>query len=32
MNVEGGWKLKSIFGFMETNHEPLYLDMQSMVQ
>jgi hypothetical protein len=25
-NVEGGWKLKPVFCFMETIYEPLHLD------
>jgi len=32
VNVEGGWKLKFIFCFMETAHTPLYLDKWSLIQ
>jgi hypothetical protein len=30
--VEGGWKLKCIFCFVETTHEPLHLDKLGLVQ
>jgi hypothetical protein len=32
MNVEGDWKLKFVFGFMETSHEPLQLNEWSLMQ
>jgi hypothetical protein len=32
VNVEGGWKLKFVFCFMETTHEPLHLDKRSLAQ
>jgi hypothetical protein len=31
-NVEGSWKLKFIFCFMETNHKLLHLDKLSLAQ
>jgi hypothetical protein len=31
-NVEGSWKLKSLFWSMETTHESLHLDKWSLVQ
>jgi hypothetical protein len=28
MNMEGGWKLKFVFYFMQTMHESLHLQLQ----
>jgi hypothetical protein len=30
--MEGGWKLKFIFNFMEITHEPVHLEKWSLVQ
>jgi hypothetical protein len=30
--MEGGWKLKFIFSFMETTDEPLQLDKWSLLE